>query len=209
MSHWINLHMLSVLLSSNMFSGALPQDEMAKCWPTDNISDANIAMREVDCIYYCKNSDTCPEKCSYLATHLHLVVFIIVTFKAFQKPINILLFSQVSSLHLLQVFIISPSSIMLEDNMLQIWSSSRTARWWSGHLITKQALTELIMEEIQLSCSCSKETMFMWACPQITMFGQLKTAHPSVVSCSVRIRENQWLQKDDSNNLRSMTHRLS
>ena len=32
-----------VLLSSNMFSGALPQDQMAKCQPADNISDATIA----------------------------------------------------------------------------------------------------------------------------------------------------------------------
>ncbi len=127
-------------------------------------------------------------------------------FKAFQKPLNLmktLLFPQVSSLHLMQVSIILPSSIMLEKNVNQ------GCHWWrmptllSPHLMTIQAVTQLIMQEMQHSCSCRQGTRCLCACLQILVFGHLAAPPPSVVFWSVKCENSMtpegWFQIPEIN----------
>ena len=97
--------------------------------------------------------------------------------KKAEKVTNILLFPQVYLLHLLQVFITFPSSIMLEDNIMQCWDSSRTMKSSPWHITTSQA--NLKMEETQCSCSCSVETKCMCAWLETHMFGDPSTIQPS------------------------------
>ena len=106
--------------------------------------------------------------------------------KGKNKLIFRLLFPQVSSLHLLQVFIILQSSIMLEEITRENCCCSRTVNWWSWPMITAQAQTELITEETQHSCSCSQETRCMCVWLQTHMFGEPTTIQPSVVFWSLK-----------------------
>ena len=98
---------------------------------------------------------------------------------------NTLLFLQVSSLLLMQVFIISPSPMKLKiiNQGCHWW---RTAASLSRAPITiRKVNTSLTMEETLQSCSCRVETRCLCSCQQTIVFGALTTPPPSVVFWSL------------------------
>lgn len=116
------------------------------------------------------------------------------------------MFPQVSLLHLLQVFIILPSSVMLEENREQFCYCARTATLSLGVLITAQTTSQLTTEEMQHSCSWKKGTRCTYARSQILIYGQLSSTPHSVGIWSVSC---DWeLMKGESKDLGSKMHLL-
>lgn len=90
---------------------------------------------------------------------------------------------------------------MLEEILQQTCHCSTTVTSLSGRLTTVLVVTQLIMEEMQQSCSWRKGTRCMCACRKIPLFGR-PIMSPSMVFWSVKsesMTPEGWFQKPDIN----------